>query len=56
MINEQGARSYIYWSCYAAQEVRGGQHGENSVMMQKPFLRCENDDILPAAFQAAEYR
>ncbi|QEK99005.1 hypothetical protein EXD81_19630 [Bacillus amyloliquefaciens] len=52
MINEQGARSYIYWSCYAAQEVRGGQHGGNSVMMQKPFLRCENDDILPAAFQA----
>lgn len=39
MINEQGARSYIFWSCYAAQEVRGGQHGEN-------------DDILPAAFQA----
>ncbi|AFJ61352.1 MULTISPECIES: hypothetical protein [Bacillus] len=33
MINEQGA-----WS-YAAQEVLGGQHGENSVMMQKPFLR-----------------
>ncbi|WP_172645805.1 hypothetical protein [Bacillus velezensis] len=38
MINEQGARSYIHWS-YAAQEVLGGQHGENSVMMQKPFLR-----------------
>ncbi|QHM78559.1 hypothetical protein DBK22_00396 [Bacillus velezensis] len=38
MINEQGARSYIYWS-YTVQDVRGGQHGEN-------------DDILPAAFQA----
>ncbi|MBC2596840.1 hypothetical protein ACPZJV_12225 [Bacillus velezensis] len=50
MINEQGARSYIYWS-YAAQEVLGGQHGENSVMMQKPFLRCENDDILPAEYR-----
>ncbi|MCP1534097.1 hypothetical protein ABEX89_11865 [Bacillus velezensis] len=37
MINEQGARSYIFWSCYAAQEVLGGQHGENSVMMQKTF-------------------
>ncbi|RUR94909.1 hypothetical protein EFW57_00760 [Bacillus velezensis] len=36
MINEQGARSYIYWS-YTAQEVLGGQHGENSVMMQKTF-------------------
>ncbi|AIU81375.1 hypothetical protein CLI98_03148 [Bacillus velezensis] len=34
----RGARFYIHWS-YAAQEVLGGQHGENSVMMQKPFLR-----------------
>lgn len=34
----RGARFYIHWS-YAAQEVLGGQHGENSVKMQKPFLR-----------------
>lgn len=34
----RGARSYIHWS-YAAQEVLGWQHGENSVKMQKPFLR-----------------
>ena len=49
MINEQGARSYIHWS-YAAHEVLGGQHRDYSVMMQKLFLRSQNDDILPAVF------
>lgn len=39
MINEQGGPFlHIHWS-YAAQEVLGWQHGENSVKMQKPFLR-----------------